>query len=81
MCNIPKVDHVNINAHTKFSTNIWKMCNNPKLDLVNMIAYIKFDEILSIGSQDIERKQNFGVNKGPLLWYQFPKKWRVMIPS
>ena len=50
------------------------LCNNPKLDLVNMIAYIKFDEILSIGSQDIERKQNFGVNKGPLLWYQFPKK-------
>ena len=32
------------------------MCNNPKLDLVNMNAYIKFGEILSICSQDIERK-------------------------
>ena len=39
-------------------------CNNPKLDLANMNAYIKFGEILSIGSQDIELKQNFGVNKG-----------------
>ena len=45
---------------------IWgKMtCINPKLDLVNMNAYIKFGEILSIGSQDIERKLNFGVNQG-----------------
>ena len=39
------------------------MCNNPELDLVNMNAYIKFGEILSIGSQDIERKQNFGIYK------------------
>ena len=35
------------------------LCNNPKLDIVNMNAYIKFGEILPIGSQDIERKQNF----------------------
>ena len=40
------------------------MCNNPKLDLAKIIAYIKFCEILSIGSQDIERKRNFGINKG-----------------
>ena len=42
------------------------MCNNPNLDLVNMNAYkfIKFGEILSFRSQDIERKQNFGVNQG-----------------
>ena len=39
-------------------------CNNPTLDLVSINAYIKFGEILSIGSQDIELKQNFGVNKG-----------------
>ena len=40
-------------------------CINPKLDLlVNMNAYIKFGEILSIGSQDIKRKGNFGVNQG-----------------
>ena len=40
-------------------------CNTPKLDLVNMNAYIKFGEILSICSQDIEPKQNFGINQGP----------------
>ena len=38
--------------------------NNPKLDLVNINAYIKFGEILLIGSKDIERKGDFGVNKG-----------------
>ena len=40
------------------------MCNNPKVDLAKVNAYIKFGEILPIGSQDIERKPNFGVNKG-----------------
>ena len=52
-------------------TNVQKMmCNNPNVDLVNMNAYIKFCEILPICSQDIERKRNFGVNQGPLLWYK-----------
>ena len=37
------------------------MCNNPNVDLVNMNTYIKFGESLSICSQDIEWKQNFGV--------------------
>ena len=41
------------------------MCNNPNVDLLNMNAYIKFGEILSICSQDIEQKQNSGVNQGP----------------
>ena len=41
------------------------MLNNPNVDLVNMIADIKFGDILSILSQDIERKRNFGVNQGP----------------
>ena len=41
------------------------MCNNPDVEIVNMITYIKFDEILSICSQDIELKRNFGVNQGP----------------
>ena len=41
------------------------MCNNPNVDLVNMNAYTKFGEILSICSQDIERKRNFGINQGP----------------
>ena len=31
-------------------------CDNPNVDLVNINAYITFGEILSIGSQDIERK-------------------------
>ena len=30
-----------------------------------MNAYIKFGEIVSIFSQDIKWKQNFGVNQGP----------------
>ena len=47
-------------------TNLRKMtCNNPKLDLAKINAYIKFCEILPFGSQDIERKRNFGINKGP----------------
>ena len=36
-------------------TNFWSKSN----------AYIKFGEILSICSQDIELKRNFGVNQGP----------------
>ena len=45
-------------------TNMQKMmCNNPNVDLVNMNAYIKFGEILSVCSQNIEWKQNFGVNQ------------------
>ena len=41
------------------------MRNNPKQDIAKMNAYIKFGEILLIGSQNIERKRNLGVNKGP----------------
>ena len=33
---------------------------DPKIDVVNINAYLKFGEILSICSQDIERKQTFG---------------------
>ena len=40
-------------------------CNNPKLDLANINAYINLDKILSICSQHIERKRNFGENQGP----------------
>ena len=39
--------------------------NNPKLDLVNVDVHTKFGQILSIRSQDIERKQNSDVNQGP----------------
>ena len=47
-------------------TNLRKMtCNNPKIDLAKMNAQIKFDENLPIGSQDIERKRQFCLDKGP----------------
>ena len=38
--------------------------NNPKLDLVNVDVHTKFGQILSICSQDIERKQNLATMKG-----------------
>ena len=38
---------------------------NPKLDLVDVDAHTKFGQILSIRSQDIERKQNSDVNQRP----------------
>ena len=40
-------------------------CTDPKIDVVNINAYLNFGEILSFYSQDIERKQTFGVNQGP----------------
>ena len=39
--------------------------NNLKLDRVNVDVHTKFGQILSIGSQDIERKRNSDVNQGP----------------
>ena len=39
--------------------------NNTKLDLVNVDVHTKFGQILSIRSQDIERKRNSDVNQGP----------------
>ena len=38
--------------------------NNPKLDLVNVDKHTKFGQILSIRSQDIERKRNMTYFKG-----------------
>ena len=38
--------------------------NNSKLDHVNDDVHTKFGQILSIGSQDIERKRVSGVNQG-----------------
>ena len=39
--------------------------NNPRLDLVNVDGHTKFGQIMSIRSQDIERKRNSDVNQGP----------------
>ena len=36
--------------------------NNPKLDLINVDVHTKFGLILSIRSQDIERKRNSDAN-------------------
>ena len=38
-----------------------------------MNAYVKFGDILSICSQVIELKQNFGIKQGPKFWYKFAK--------
>ena len=47
--------------------------NNPKLDLVNDDVHTKFGRILSIRSQDIERKRNSEVIQGPYLRQNFAK--------
>ena len=47
--------------------------NNPKLDLINVDVHTKFGRILSIRSQDIERKRNSDVNHGPKLRQKFAK--------
>ena len=41
-----------------------KMFYNPNLDLINVNVYTKFGKILSIGSQNIELKQNSDINQG-----------------
>ena len=38
--------------------------DNPKLDHVNVDVHTKFGQILSIRSQDIERKRNSDINIG-----------------
>ena len=47
--------------------------NNPNVDFVSVNSFIKFGQNLSICSQDIERKQIFGVGQGPSLWYKCAK--------
>ena len=37
---------------------------NPNLDIIYVNVYTKFNLILSIGSQDIERKRNSNINQG-----------------
>ena len=38
---------------------------NPNLDIINVNVYRKLTSILSLGSQDIELKQNSDINQGP----------------
>ena len=52
--------------------------NNPKLDLVNDDVHSKFGWILSIGSQDIERKRNAnGITESRNHGITEPRKDRV----
>ena len=37
---------------------------DPNLELINVNVYTKFGQILSIGSQDIERKRNSYIKQG-----------------
>ena len=53
-----------IKGHNSGKNKQKLMCNNPNVDLAKLNADIRFGEILSIGSQDIERKQIFGANQG-----------------
>ena len=46
------------------AANLRKMTlYNPNLDLINVNVYSKFGYILSIGTQDIERKRNSDINQ------------------
>ena len=65
----------------KGQTSATKLCkmigNNPNLDLVNINEQTKFGQILSICSQDIERKRNSernsDIHQGPQLCYNCAK--------
>ena len=46
---------------------------NPNLDLVNANVYTNFAHILSVSSQNIERKRTSDINKGLLLCCKFAK--------
>ena len=53
-----------IKGHNSVNFLRKKTGNNPKLDLVNVDVHTKFGRILSMRSQDIERKRNSDVNQG-----------------
>ena len=58
---------MSIKGHNSIKILQKMMGNNPKLvvDHVNVEVYTKFGQILSIHSQDIERKQISDINQGP----------------
>ena len=53
-----------IKGHNSIKILRKMMGDNPKLDHVNDDVHTKFDQILSIRSQDIERKRNSDINIG-----------------
>ena len=54
-----------IKGHNSFKSLQKVTGNNPKLDLVHVDVHTNFGQILSIRSQDIERKRNPDINQGP----------------
>ena len=54
-----------IMGHKSFKSLQKVIGNNPRLDLVNVNVHTNFGHILSICSQDIERKRNSDINQGP----------------
>ena len=88
--NNPKLDLVNVNhiqnlirfcrfvlkilSGNKILTAI-KGCNSVKILQKNADVHIKFGQILSIRSQNIERKQNSYVNQWPSLHQNFAKNY------
>ena len=55
---------MSIKGHNSVNLLRKMMGKNPKLNLVNVDVHTKFGQILSIRSQDIERKRNSDVYKG-----------------
>ena len=54
-----------IKGHNSFANLRNLTLYNPNLDIIYANVYTKFGKILSIGSQDIERKRNSNINQGP----------------
>ena len=49
-----------------YVANLQKMTfYNSNIDIINVNVYTNFGQILSIRSQDIERKRNSDINQGP----------------
>ena len=62
-----------IKAHNSVANLQIYTLYNPNIDLVNANVYTKFGYILSISSQDIERKRNSDINQGLYLCFKFVK--------
>ena len=56
---------MSIKGHNSVKIRRKMTVNHPKIDLDNVDVHTKFGQILSIRSQDIERKPNIDVNQGP----------------
>ena len=52
-----------IKGHNSVEKQQKIICNCPHLHFVNINAFTKFYQNQSIGPQDIEHKQNFGINQ------------------